>query len=103
LPDERRGRAEDDDLTVVVVTERRLQFLGDVGDLHTFREKLEVCVIDAARNKAVGTATVEAAFYQEPRNEAKEKGILALRANWVGDGDKPLAEWIAGLPREGAR
>jgi hypothetical protein len=104
LPDERRGRPEDADLTVVVVTGRRLQSLGDIGDMHLSQEKLEVCLIDAARNKAVGTTTVDGAFYEAPRDEAKEKekGVLALHANWVGDRDEALAKWAVDLPSEGA-
>jgi hypothetical protein len=104
LPAERRGRPEDADLTVVVVTGRRRQLLGDNGEMRLFQEKLEVCVIDAVRNKALGTATVDGAYHEVPLNEAKEKekGILALRARWIGGRDEALAEWVAGLPREGA-
>lgn len=103
LPDERRGRPEDADLTVVVVTGRRFQYLGDVGDMHLFREKLEVCVIDVARNEAVGVTTVDGAYYEEPRDKEKEKekGIFALRARWVGDRDEALAKSVADLPRGG--
>jgi hypothetical protein len=104
LPDGRRGRPEDADLTVVVVTGRRLQFLTDTEAMHLSQEKLEVCLIDAARNKAVGTTTVDGALYEAPRDEAnkKEQGVFDLHANWVGDRDEALAKWVAGLPREAA-